>query len=222
MNNQDYIPRNEEDFNEWQDNFMAVLATLLAMFGIPAAVFTTLQGFQSAWVSRYAVGREEADPTSAQRQAKRDARKAYVPQIRQIVKQYIQFNPATTNDVRISLGLTVADTTKTPAPVPDRAPKINVDKITHAMHKLRMTDPDNPDTKKKPKGVRATRVFRFIGTSAPAGINQYSLIGNPSRFLFNSAFDEADAGKRAWYIAQYENTRGETGPLSDAVSAVIA
>lgn len=218
----DYIPSNEEDFNEWQDNFMSVLATLLAALGIPAGDFATVQGFQTSWVSRYAVGREEADPTSAQRQAKRDARKAYVPVIRQMVKQYIQFNPATTNDMRISLGITVADTVKTPAAVPDRAPKINIDKIAHSLHKLRMTDPDNPDTKKKPQGVRAMRVFRFIGTSAPTGINQYSLIGNPSRFLFNSSFDEADAGKKAWYIAQYENTRGETGPLSDAVSAVIA
>ena len=86
-----------------------------------------------------------------------------------------------------------------------------IDAIKHLSHKLRLTDPANPHTQSKPKGVRAIQVFRFVGTSAPADVSEYQFVGDATRFLFESKFTLADVGKTAYYLARYVNTRGIPG-----------
>ena len=222
MPDQDYIPSTEEDFNDFQEQFEKVLVISGPGWGVPAVIITGITNAKTDWVPKYAAGKDEADPTGAQRQAKNDSRSAYVKLIRECVKQYIRYNPAITNDEFVSLGLSVPDTVRTRAAVPDHAPREAVEKIEHLRHVLRLTDPENPNTKSKPKGVARINVYRYIGVQQPADISQYQLIASATKFLYASSFDEADVGKKAFYISQYENTRGERGPISDAVGAIIA
>jgi len=222
-NNKDWIPRNEEDFNDFQDEFEALLVTDGPGWGVPAGRITDVSNAKADWTPKYAAGRDESDPTSAQRQAKNDSRKAYVTLIRSVVNQHLRNNPALTNDDRVALGITVPDTTRSRVPVPNHAPKENIDKIDHLLHKIRITDPDNPATRKKPKGVARINVYRYIGEqNATPRLSDYQLIGSSTKFLFTSGFADTDVGKKAWYIVQYENTRGERGPVSDSINASIA
>lgn len=222
MADQDYIPSTEEDFNDFQDQFEKVVVINGVAWGIPALTVTSITNAKTDWVAKYAAGKPEADPTSAQRQAKNDSRKVYTQLIRQVVKQYIRFNPVVTNDDLVTLGLSVPDTTRTRSAPPDHSPTENVDAIEHLQHKIRITDPKNPNTKAKPKGVARINVYRYVGTTQPVSIADYKFDGTSTKFLYTSKFDETDVGKKAWYITQYENTRGERGPLSDSISAVIA
>lgn len=218
----DYIPRNEEDFNEWQVNFMEVLTPAAPGWNVPPAVVTGLTTRQTDWTPKYAAGRDEADPKPSQRVAKNDSRKLYIKAIRKAVKEALAFNPVVTNENRQTLGITIPDTERTRVAVPDRAPTVVIDKLAHLSHKLRITDPLNPGSKKKPAGVTRINVYRFVGTTAPASVGQYTLMGSSTKFLFTSSFVQEDMTKTAWYIGQYENTRGERGPVSDAVSGVVA
>ena len=219
----DYIPRTEEDFNDFQAEFEALLVTDGPGWGVPAGRITDVTNARADWEPKYAAGRDESDPTSAQRQAKNDSRKAYVKLIRSVVNQYLNNNPAVTNDDRVALGLTVSDTTRTRVPVPNRAPKETIDKIDHLFHKLRITDPENPTSRKKPEGVARINVYRYIGDqSATPRLPDFQLIASSTKFLYTSSFEDTDVGKKAWYIVQYENTRGERGPLSASISATIA
>jgi hypothetical protein len=223
MSSEDYIPREEEDFNDFQDEFEALLVTDGPGWGVPAGTITDVTNAKTDWTPKYAAGRDEADPTSAQRKAKNDSRKAYTTLIRSVVNQYLKNNPAVTNDERIALGITVPDTTRTRVPVPDHAPKHAIDKIDHLFHKLRITDPANPTSRKKPEGVARINVYRYIGEqSASPQLSEYSFLGASTKFLYTSSFEDTLIGKKAWYITQYENTRGERGPVSTAVSATIA
>lgn len=219
---QDYIPSTEEDFNDFQEQFESILVARGPAWGVPALTITGVTNAMTNWVARYAAGKDEADPTSAQRQKKNDARKSYTSLIRSVVKQYIRSNPAVTNDDLVTIGLSVPDTTRTRVAVPGYAPRQAIDAITHLGHKIRITDPTNPSTKSKPKGVSRINVYRYIGTAAPVKLSDYQLVSSATKFLVTSSFEDADVGKKAWYIVQYENTRGERGPVSDAVSGTIA
>ena len=219
----DYIPSAEEDFNEFQAEFEELLVSDGPGWGVPPGKITDVSNARLDWEPKYAAGKDEADPKSSQRQTKNDARKAYTALIRSVVNQYLRNNPAVENDDRVALGLNVPDTTRTRKPVPDHAPKQTVDKIDHLLHKLRITDPANPSSRKKPEGVARINVYRFIGEqSATPVLAEYTFVGASTKFLYKSSFEDTQIGKKAWYISQYENTRGERGPVSVPVSATIA
>jgi hypothetical protein len=218
----DYIPRNEEDFNDFQDNWITKMVAKALAWGIPAGTVTENTDAQTDWVAKYAVGKDEADPNSAQRRAKNDSRTEYTGIIRKTVKQYITNNPVVTDADKVSLRLTVPDTIRTRSAVPDHSPRGAVSKIDHLLHDLRITDPETPNTKAKPKGVARINVYRYIGASPPSGLSDYAFIGSATTSKYVSKFGDGDIGKKAFYILQYENTRGERGPVSDSVSATIA
>lgn len=221
-NNRDYIPSTEEDFNDFIINFTEKVVANTVAWAIPDAAKTALVAANDDWAIKYAAGNPEADPNKAQRQAKNDSRTAATEVIRKTVNEHLRNNPLLTNADLASLNLTIPDTTRTRVPVPNHAPQENIEKIQHLQHILRITDPNSPTTKAKPPGVARINVYRYLGTNPPANIAQYQLYGSATKALFASEFTEEDVGKKAWYITQYENTRGERGPLSDSVTAVIA
>jgi hypothetical protein len=218
----DFIPRNEEDFNDWQENWIPKMVAKATAWGIPDLVKDENTEAQDDWAPKYAAGKDEADPTSSQRKAKNDSRKAYIKIIRKTVKQYIANNDVVTNTDKVSLRITVPDTIRTRVSVPDHAPKGTVKKIDHLFQELRIVDPETPTSKAKPEGVARINVYRYIGTTAPVNFSQYSSAGSATTAKFISKFEDEDIGKKAWHIFEYENTRGERGPKSDAVSAAIA
>jgi hypothetical protein len=215
-----FIPGPEAKFNDWQDNFVTrVVAS--TTWGLTPLDKSALQAAQTPWTGAYAVGNIEADPTSSQRQAKRDARKAYQKSVRTFIKSKINNNTAVTNADRDALGLTVYDNTRTKKPVPNYAPFVKVETIAHLLHRLRITDPNNPLTRSKPAGASGMRVYIYIGTAAPTDFSMYTFYGIATRFLYDIAFSGSDVGKSAWYIVQYEGFRGDAGPLSLPASAIV-
>lgn len=222
MTDSDYIPSDEENFNDWQENFVPKMVAKALAWGIPDSEKDAVEDAGTDWGTKYAAGRDEADPTSAQRQAKNDSRRSYTALIRELVNRRIRNNPAVTNDDKTSLRLTVPDTTRTRVAVPSVGPNAKIAKIEHLVHTIRITNPETPTSQAKPEGVTRTNVYRFIGPTAPVNISQYQLIGSATKALYRSTFTEDDAGKKAWYIVQYENTRGERGPISDSVNGLIA
>lgn len=219
---EDYIPSTEEDFDDWQKNWIPKMVAKATAWGIPDAVKEENTDAQDDWTPKYAAGKNEADPKPSQRKAKNDSRKAYIKVIRKTVKRYITNNNLVTNEDKISIGVTVPDEIRTRVPVPDHAPKGSIQKIDHLLHVLKIVDPEKPTTKAKPDGVARINIYRYIGAAAPVNISQYSNIGSTTKAKYVSNFADEDVGKKAWYIFEYENTRSERGPKSDAISAAIA
>ena len=218
----DFIPQTDAGFDIFQSNFIASVQPKLITWSIPTTEFTPLTTLQTAWNTAWNKAKNKDTRSRADVQAKKEARKAFQSALRKFVRQWLAFNSKVADADREALGLKVKDIEPTPMPVPDRAPDITLDAIKHLSHKLRLTDPANPHTQSKPKGVRAIQVFRFIGTSAPSDISQYQYVGDATRFLFESKFTLADVGKTAYYLARYVNTRGIPGNWSNVVSAAIA
>ena len=213
-----FIPNADARFDEWQRNFMTYLRSHAAAWGIDPLEVSALETLQTDWDTKYAAGGDEADPKPSQRLAKNTSRKNYAKALRKFIKDRINPNAAVTTDDRSALGITVYDNTRTRVTIPTVQPAGTISKIKPHEHILSITNPETPTSRAKPKGVHATRVFRFVGATAPNDVHQYRLIGTATRHIFTSEFEIEDEGKKAFYIFQYENTRGETGPLSDRKS----
>ena len=93
-------------------------------------------------------------------------------------------------------------------------PAIGLRRNDIGQHLLTVVNPETPDSKAVPKGIKCARVFRYIGTTAPTKLSQYESIGNAKRGLFLSKFEDLEPQTvkiYAWYIARYESTRGVMG-----------
>ncbi len=220
-NNQGYVPRRDADFDQWQINLRTIVSANLVAWGIPATENSALNPLQNAWNSAYAVAKNRTQRTSEEVQAKSDARDAYEAALRLFIQRFLAINPAVSDSDREAMDITVRDTERTRPPEPQQAPKVTIESVTQKRHKLRIVDPLNPESKQKPEGVVQVQLYRFIGETAPVDVEEYEFLSNVTRFLYTVKFTMADAGKRAFYIARYENSRGEVGPFSEPVSEHI-
>ncbi len=222
MSTSNYIPARDADFDIWQAQFMTGLTPArIAAWKITPADQAALLPLQTDWTNAWTIAKDKGSHTSAQTVAKDEARAAYEPALRTFVSQWIRSNTLVTDDERRDLGVTVRDTERTPVGIKANAPILSFDPAVHTLQTLRMGNPDDPQTQAMPAGQKVL-LERFIGTSGldPAAIN----FGNAqivTRFLHRIQYTEADVGKTAYLRACYVNTKGEKGPFSPVLSAVI-
>ena len=218
----DYIPASDAGFDIFQSNFIKGVQPKLSAWGIPTAVFTALRNLSFTWNLAWLKAKNKDTRSRADVQAKKDARRLYQSALRKFVMEWLAFNSKVTDADREGLGLKVKDIEPTPMPIPDRAPDVTIDTIRHLVHKLRLTDPENPHTQSKPKGVSHIQVLKCFSEDVPTSVKQYRLVGDATRFIYRVNFVEQDEGKMVWYIARYVNTRGIPGPWSNEISATVA
>jgi len=218
----DFIPRGYNAFDAFQANLVKIVQAKQAAWSIPAAAVNALVQTQTKWTAAHNKARNKTNRTSGDVEDRVSGRKIFEATVRKFVREHLRFNPKLSTRDKVNMRLLVPDDVLTRASKPKVGPYLLVEKIMHTRHVLRVTDPSRPESRNKPKGVRAAQVFRFVGDAAPKTMEAYRFIGNASRLRFLSDFTKADEGKRAFYRARYENTRGEVGPWSRVASAVVA
>jgi len=221
----DYIPHEQAVFFNWQDNYMNVVVVESVGWGVPPADLTDLQGLQTIYVAAYQTGSKEQKltRTAGQTQAFRTAEKNYIDGIRKFTAQWISSNPLVTDAKKVDLGVTVPDTEPTRIDAPGFAPQLVVDKISGGMHTLRFSNPEDPDSKKMPYGQKiilrtAVSTADIPESEIPWNQDQITV----TRYLHDISYTLDDKGKTAYYNACYESTRGERGPWSDIIDAIVA
>ena len=107
-------------------------------------------------------------------------------------------------------------------------PVLAIKKYDVGEHRLSVTNPETPTSHALPNSIKFAKVYRYIGTTAPTGINQYMFVGNAKRGSVLSSFADADLSAfapnvavYAWYIARYESNKGVLGDACGAIHAQI-
>ena len=185
---------------------------------------TALQGLQTIYVDAYHVGSKEQKltRTAGQAQAFRTAQKNYIDGIRNFNSQWISRNPLVTDAQRVDLGVTVRDTEPTRIDAVGFAPQLVVDKISGGVHTLRFSNPEDPHSKKMPKGQKIILRTAVGAADIPESEIPWSGTEIVTRFLHDVSYTVDDKGKTAYYSACYESNRGERGPWSDVIDAIVA
>jgi hypothetical protein len=214
-----YIPASDSAFDAWQANFYLYVTGHLSQLGLSFVDVVPLAAQRAFWPPAWqAHGRAQADAEAA-RQLKDDSRAAFEAVIRGLVRR-LQASPEVTDAQRAALGLTVPDRTRTPVAPPASRPVVTVDAAGRLRHVLHFVDEHAPAGPARPAGVRGAEIWVKVG-AAPADASELRFVTLGTRATQTTEFHGTDAGKTAYYMLRWVNTRGEKGPWSATVSATV-
>jgi hypothetical protein len=214
-----FPPSREAQLVTWSLNFKTKITATPTAFGLTAAQATAYGAKHDAFVTAYNVAQADATRSPMNVATKNDAKAALVANIR-LLGGIVQRFPATTNPVRLDLGLPQRDFEPTPVPAPANAPRVVVKSVSGRTLRLRLIDIENPTKRGKPAGVIGASVFSHVGESAPADLASWKFEGNTGRTTIDVAFPSDVAnGATVWITAFWFNPSKASGPACDPVSA---
>ena len=216
-----FVPRNDAEFNSWQGNLVAITESQLVLWGINAGDFATLKTAQTVWEDGYSPAEVKTIRNNGDVQGKDDARQTYETALRQFNLQWLANNTRVTNRDRELMGTTVKTTVRTPSAKPVTVPVGKVDFSIRMLHKLHVVDQVTPTRRAKPAGVHGFEVWVKIDGLAPVDISELTYVSTSTRTPCVVPFEGKHAVKNAYYWLRWVNKRGEVGPWSQVITATI-
>ncbi|MDR1552305.1 MAG: hypothetical protein LBS69_02425 [Prevotellaceae bacterium] len=221
MSTTDYIPHQDGKFLQWVNNFINYLGTTARKFDFPEDLYTDLTAQHADFVQKLTAAEEPATRTKLTVKAKNDARAAFKTAIRKAVKEYLANNHLVTDEDREGLGIPVHKTTRTPAPVATTYPDFDVDSSVIRRLTIHFYDQGSKKSKAKPAGQHGAEIKWAILDAPPATLGDLNQSSFDTHTPFTLQFDENQRGLTVYFCLCWENTRGEKGPWSEIVSAII-
>jgi hypothetical protein len=215
----DYIPQEDDDFDDFGQNFVNKITPNPTSFGLTASQAAGLNSLFSAWHTAFLAHKDAQTAATAATATKDNARDALEQALREAAG-IVQAKPEVTDEQRQLLHLTVRDVIRTPAgPIATR-PVLTVDTSQRLRHLIRLADETTPNSRAKPEGVTAFQLWAKVDGPPPADLSECDLIAVESHSPHLEEYDAAHAGKQVHYLANWKNNRHQ-GPLSATVSATI-
>jgi hypothetical protein len=219
-----YMPRPDGDFSAWANNYYDAVEKWWSVNGLDDSELKPLKEALSRWSAAYPAHVAAQQRAEGARQAKDQARAELEQEIRPVTN-FVQGYTKTTDADRATIGISIRDTSKTPAPTPTTRPLVQVDHGQRLLHRLRFTDEAAPTRRGKPPGTIGAEVWLALaptGQPAPMLGDSYKFLSVSSRGNLQADFTSEDAGKTAYYALRWVSTRGEKGPWSEVAAATIA
>jgi hypothetical protein len=217
----DYMPRTDAGFNTWQNEVETEVETNATAWGIPADAITELKGYKAPWDTAYAKAENKQNRTSADVTAKNTALTAYQKFLRIFVTQWLSVNPKVSDADRTRMGLTIHNNSRTTVPAPESTPTGMIDFSIRLQHTLSFYDQDAAHSNAKPEGVTGCEIYAKVDGDAPTTVDEMKFLGICSASPYVVKYDATKAGKTAYYWLRWTNRKGETGPWSIVISAMI-
>ena len=215
----DFIPRSDAQFNEWQSNLFAKLQQNATKWGIPAAQITELTSLKKEFEVRYAAAENPATRTRAAVTMKNEARKAYESAIRSVLKAYVTYNPAVSDEDRINMGLPIHKTSRTSVAVPATYPEYTVETSLRQII-IHFRDAGK-ERKAKPTGVGGALIRWDILDTPPTKAIDLLNSALDTASPYTLRFTENQRGSRVYFALAWQNTKGEVGPWSEIGMAIV-
>ncbi|MHB9140806.1 MAG: hypothetical protein ACYC25_02905 [Paludibacter sp.] len=217
----DYISKNDADMNVWQGNLIEIVEPNLTAWGIPIEDFTTVKSKQTIWVNAFNKASNKQNRTAADVLAKDEAGADYKKTIRAFVGQWLANNSKVTDADRTRMGLTVKTGTHTATPVPTTSPIGIIDFSVRLQHSIHFSDEASARSKAKPEGVHGCEIYMKVDGDAPKDALELTYVATDTASPYVQKFDGSKVGKPVYYWLRWVNTRGEAGPWSSTVSAMV-
>jgi len=216
----DFLPAPDPEFDDWFANFNAFLNDSATDVGVSGTDVTAINNAFEAWSAAWSALGPAQDAFNAAVATKNTARTDATPVIRRVVGVMQKF-AGTTDALRAEARITIADTTRTRAPVPTTRPVLTIDNSQRLQQTVNFRDETTPNSKKKPDGVMGCELRCYVGDTPPANPEDYLFCALDTATPYLMVHDPAEAGKKAYVVGRWVNTRGEKGPWSESVMATI-
>ncbi len=219
-----YMPRPDGDFSAWAQHYYDAVSKFYESQGFDQDLLAALKKALDTWKAQYPAHVAAQQRAEGARQAKDAARAALEKEVRPVTN-FVQGWPKTTNADRAEMGITVRDTSPTPAPAPSSRPLALVESGQRLTHQLRLVDESTPTRRARPAGVLGAEVWvKLVDADQPAPTDPAALtfLTMTTRPSFRAEFKAGEGGKTAVYMARWVSTRGEKGPWSEVTTATVA
>ena len=219
----DYIPRSDEDFQAWAENFDVYASAHTAELGLLPADLMPITGGRTDFDAKMTANVAAQQTAQSTRQAKDDSRDTLESAIRELVRR-LQASAAVDDTERAALGITVRDTTPTtPTGGIDTRPVGVVDTSQRLRHEIRFTDEATPTSRAKPAGIMGCEIWVKVAAQnePPADPSELSFVGLDTASPYVVEYGGENGGKTAHYMLRWVRSDNEKGPWSETVSATI-
>jgi hypothetical protein len=215
-----YFPSKDAGVGPWVQNFVLVLTSNAARWGIVEALVTALSALATAFQTAYAK-HLQPDSGKVSTEQKNMALKVLKKGVQDMVNGHINHNEAVTLDDRVALGLNVSSSGRSPIPDPVttvilRAAAGLVRQVT-----VYFTDSATPERKGKPYGVQFMELACGVFDSPPAEIGDLPRRITASKSPVTLTFREEDRGKTVYMAGHWKGSRQQDGPWSAIISVII-
>ncbi len=218
----DFIPRADSKFNVWQKECYEIVEANADVWKLPAESLSKWKADKMDWDKAYGRASNKETRSRTDVLAKNQNRKSYEKNLRAFFNAHIKYNPLISIDERLQLGLHPRKHSRTPVAVPETAPEGGIDFSTRFQHKIIYQDSLSPHIKAKPEGVTGCQIWMKIGGNTPVDISELSFVKVNTSSPCVIKFDAENLGKQVYYWLRWVNRRGETGPWSPVISAIVA
>jgi hypothetical protein len=220
MGNKDYIPSNDDEFDNMQTVVFNTASENETKWLIHSAILLTLEVKRIRWTKAIKAYRNKPARTPAIIREKNDARKDYESSLRNFIQGQIIRNTMVSNADLRSLGLPVRDRTPTKPGPPKTRTETEI-KFTQIMeHFISVRDSESKHAAKPPH-VIGFQIYRLIGGKTEPAYEDMQFVAMATRSPYTVVYTSEQRGQMVFYATRWVNTRGETGPWSEIVSAII-
>jgi hypothetical protein len=163
---------------------------------------------------------EKPEHSSVDVKLKNETKDAFKKGIRQFVREYLANNHLVTDNDRERMAIPVHDGTRTPIPVPTTVPELFI-RITRTRSLTVDFKEAGKETKGKPYGINGVVMIYDILDTPPTAHTQltHSVLATRTPHVLD--FLETERGKTAYVAVCWQNEKGEKGPWSDILNAII-
>ena len=219
-NSKSYVPRSNAAFLVWIKNLLAYVKVHFERMKAydPSYPMDDMVTDLEYWMNKCG----EPNHGSLDISAKNDARKKVEREIRAFVQGVLARNPNVTDLDREAMGLHVYDTIPTTVNVPKVRPMVKIVYKGAGLLELHITpEADISEDRRPYYGCKIQ--FDLFHADAPAPETRDVL--NKGIFTRRKkepfVFQPEESAKRMYFCARYENSKGQAGPWSNIMSAVI-
>jgi hypothetical protein len=220
MSNRKIIPDKDADFNLMQKRLRTAANTNMSKWALDTTWMSNVfNPAATLWDTKYAAYLDPLTRTSVITAEKTASRKVYQPYVSLLMKS-LRVNTRLSENDRIELGLEDYDTTPTASEVPTSWPV-----VVFKPEGVGVLRGDYHDSKtgqrRKQKGIHGAEVRVGIQEHPPTSVEEIQHSEFSTRTPYVKAFDMSMRGKTAYFCFRWENTRGQKGPWSEIISAII-
>jgi hypothetical protein len=215
-----YIPTQDSLLVPWTQNFSALITASPTSYGLTAGDASAYATLSANYVTAYnaAIAGGTRGPMAVS--TKNGAKAALISQARQLAT-IIQATPAVTDDQKVSLGLTVRKTNRTPVPAPTESPLLSFIGATPLQHTMRYAGQSTPSSRALPFGSLVCNVSVWVSATPPTSGTPPTMIVGATKNPFAVNFTTDQVGKTAYYSAVFTTRTQLDGPVSNSINALI-
>jgi hypothetical protein len=214
----DYIPKRDSELVIWGYNFNSKVTANASRWDIPPGEVADLQNVFNIFAPLQKKA-DSPDKTKVIVAEKNEARKKYVALVRAMAGFRLK-NPLISDAERLDLGLHVRDATPTTIGAPKTRPELAIEVLDFRRLKASFRD-QGTKSNAKPYGVNGA-VFIYATLDAPpANFNALSRSIQATRTPHTFEFEEEERGKTVYMAACWQNKKGQKGPWSEILSAIV-